>query len=155
MKYLQEVMADYIKPFMYDQQNNIQKVKESEESASVTPKEKGDFDYKNYPPQIVDSSERIAETSIKILNQIDTELAENFKNQKVLTNKLDGIEKEIHKRKELYEICSALYRDQTSEVEKYSKKMKKYNESINHHEEVLASWQCLINDVRKLSNEWD
>lgn len=158
MKYLQVVMTDYIKPLMYVEQKENEKEKEPDKKPG-SPKGMGDFDYINSRPSSYMEAQRYFDkvycSTKAIIKIIETELADNFKNQKFLDNRLNDIEKQICKRKEIYELCKELYQDEATEVEKYDKKMEKYNKTINHHEEVLASWQCLINDVRKLPSEWN
>lgn len=159
MKYLQVVMADYIKSLMYDQTDKNEKAKEPEENPITPTKGMGDFDYSNFPQSTQldpeDNFEKALCSNKTIIKNIESELAENFKNQKCLQNRMDEIEQKLHKRQKIYELFKELYNDQTTEIDKFSNKMKKYNESIDHHEEVLASWQCLINDIRKLPGELD
>lgn len=149
-------MADYIQSLICNQQNKNEKGKDAEEKPLVSSTGMGDFDYKNFPDTVEqcggDFLEKCVHSIQEICKGMDTELAESAMTQEVVASKFDAIERTICERNEVYQLCAAFY-DEINEMEKCSKKMNKYTDSLNHHKEVSASWECLIKDLRKVKKK--
>lgn len=97
--------------------------------------------------------DKISYQTKKIMQTIDNELAENYENHKVLETELNKLEMELEKRQKLYDTCSSLFNEDMIQMEKHCEKMRKFDDTLSHHQEVLDSWQCLINDFRKIPTE--
>lgn len=159
-------MADYIKPFISDHKGNArgfkEKLEQEEEEKPLVRSGMGDFDYESFPlaargKSITDKElfDHFSNKTHNLFVNIDNEIAKNFEERKYLDSKMTTIEREMEKRKHLYDMCLAISKEESVEIERFSEKNKKIDSSISYLQQMLDSWQCLIDDFRKIPDECD
>lgn len=157
-------MADYIKPFLGEQKDNAgrfkEKLEQKEEEKPLVRSGMGDFDYESFPlaargENLTDKDlfDHFSNKTHKLFVNIDDQIAKNFEERRSLDSKLTTIEREMEKRKHLYDMCLAICKEESVEIEKYSEKNKKIDSSISYLQQMIDSWQCLIDDFRKIPDE--
>ncbi|KAG5864166.1 hypothetical protein JTB14_032245 [Gonioctena quinquepunctata] len=162
MKYIHSVMAGYIKPLMKIDQRIDSDIKDKmvvkDEEKKNCCSGMGDFEYHNLPLNVASEIEEeqfdeIRHKTENILSKLDDELAQNFEERKCLETRINNYEGELQKRKNLYDLCTALCNEELKEIEKCSENIRRFDSTINYHEEVLDSWQCLMNEFRKIPED--
>lgn len=116
----------------------------------------GDFDYRNCPISLNSEDEEYDQMSKKtqsLLSKINNELRTDFEERKYLEERLNNLEKEMEKRNEVLQLCTNFCEDGTREIKKCSEKIQRFDKTISHHEEILDSWQCLIDEFRRIPED--
>ncbi|XP_057670174.1 uncharacterized protein LOC130902235 isoform X1 [Diorhabda carinulata] len=163
MKYI-GVMAEYFKPLIYSDKEEVNeplekpvandKIKRNSQVFGM-----GDFDYGSssaVPVNIKNEDEEFDQISRKTNNLfaiIESELAASFEEERNLKCKLNSFEKNLEKKKQLYESCYNLYNKETKHMEFITGKNELFAKNIHHYEEILQSWQILIDEFRKVPED--
>lgn len=160
------VMADYLKPLIFekkitaDSAKEIEKEEEKESSIQGAISGMGDFEYK-FPSK--DHTESIEMENLEYLNKrthslmkhLEEGLVNSFEECRLIGESLNLMEDDMKKRTDVIEQCTSLFKDVLEQIEHSSETVVKTDETISHHEEILKSWRCIINDFRRVPDEFD
>lgn len=158
-------MSDYFIPLMIESENKEESTKEMENEErkedaiqATMSSGMGDFSYE-VPPKDhselmeVESLENLNEKTQSLMNHLEDGLANSFQECRSLEESLDQMEGEMKKRKDLFDLCISLFKDEVEQIEQCSKKISMTDNTISHHEEVVESWRYLINQFRRVPDE--
>nr|CAH7742465.1 unnamed protein product [Callosobruchus chinensis] len=175
MKYWQAVMADFIQPFLGDKSkseaDDHANKKETKEEQSTSPvlTGMGDFDYENYPiggsesdyfrrfiekyDGLVERFRNDVEKHDALVQRFEDDIDETVKEYWCYADRLEEMEKDIRKRIELNDMCAHMFNEQLPKVEISSELIENFGNSLADKNEVLDSWQCFIEEFRKIPEE--
>ncbi|CAG9864292.1 unnamed protein product [Phyllotreta striolata] len=165
MKYIHLIMLDYIKPLLKKHKESKENLKykgdmEETNKTHVEIERKidvsgmGDYDYAKIPAVATcdDERERVgfSEETLRLLAEMDEQLAADFLELEPLKKSLDRSEKEAEKRRQAWKNWTEFREEIARALENRSENDALIDEFLSHYEDIANSWQCLIDDFRKI-----